>query len=392
VSYLAVKAVEQSRTGWDWKPLRRVAHLRREANSDSSSRLLALSSDRGVEYRPDDGGRQLPSDQTITGYWRVRPGDLVFNPMWAIGGGVAVSTLSGAVSTAYRIYEPSPSLSPRFLHYWLRSEPAIEQYRLLIRGITTFDRSITREDLDGMPVPVPRLAVQRAISNYLDTETARIDALIGKKQQMVELLEERWTAFRSEEILRGYDPVAGAGSVPAWETRTLGATVTLQRGHDLPSDSRNTGSVPVVSSGGISGWHDRAVCEPPGVVTGRYGTIGQTYYLDVPYWPLNTTLFVRDFRGNEPRWVYHMLATLPLSIDAEKSAVTGINRNVVGALKVPVPPVKSQRDIAAAIDGLRGESEEIERPLRRQVELLKEHREALITAAVTGELDITEAA
>jgi hypothetical protein len=84
-----------------------------------------------------------------------------------------------------------------------------------------------------------------------------------------------------------------------WHACTLGQVVKLQRGHDLPERARVVGSVPVVSSAGVTGWHNVAKADPPGVVTGRYGTIGEVFFIDGPYWPLNTALYVVDFKGNK---------------------------------------------------------------------------------------------
>ncbi len=147
----------------------------------------------------------------------------------------------------------------------------------------------------------------------------------------------------------------------------------------------------MVSSGGTSGAHSTAMCDPPGVVTGRYGTIGQVYFLSEPYWPLNTTLFVSDFRGNDPRWVFHVLAALPPEYDVDKSAATGVNRNVLGALRVPRSPIGQQRAIAGRLDA---SAQKVERAIlaleqQGQIDLLQERRQALITAAVTGEPEIT---
>jgi type I restriction enzyme S subunit len=130
----------------------------------------------------------------------------------------------------------------------------------------------------------------------------------------------------------------------------------------------------------------------PGVVTGRYGTVGEVYYVDGPYWPLNTTLYVHDFRGRDPRWVYHLLSVLPLDSDSAKSAVTGINRNVIGVLRVPVPSLDEQRRLAEELDAKADQLQSLTSRLERQIELLSEHRQALITAAVTGRIEIPGAA
>ena len=84
-----------------------------------------------------------------------------------------------------------------------------------------------------------------------------------------------------------------------WRECRLGDVLTLKRGHDLPSESRKEGQVPVVSSSGITGYHNHAKAEAPGVVTGRYGTLGEVYYLEEDYWPLNTALYVVDLVRKE---------------------------------------------------------------------------------------------
>lgn len=249
--------------------------------------------------------------------------------------------------------------------------------------------TIYMPDLEALQVPMCPLSEQRAIASFLDRETARLDALLAAKRRMIVTLEARLAASRKHQVLAGVDPFASVGwARSGWSTANLGTIVALQRGHDLPTESRRTGSVPVVSSGGVSGQHDTAACQPPGVVTGRYGTIGEVFFVDVPYWPLNTTLYVQDFRGNDPRWVFHLLRALPLDFDAEKSAVTGINRNVIGNLRVPVPPVEQQREIAAAVDRLADATATGVMRLTRQIELLVERRQSLIMAAVTGGLEI----
>ena len=81
------------------------------------------------------------------------------------------------------------------------------------------------------------------------------------------------------------------------KTFRLGDVLTLKRGHDLPESRRQDGDVPVVSSSGITGHHSESKAKAPGVITGRYGTLGEVFYVDEDYWPLNTSLYVTDFKG-----------------------------------------------------------------------------------------------
>lgn len=108
----------------------------------------------------------------------------------------------------------------------------------------------------------------------------------------------------------------------------------------------------MVSSSGISGTHAVAAVKGPGVVTGRYGTLGEVHYVDVDYWPLNTTLYVDDFFGNHPRFVAYLLQTLDLARGNSKSSVPGLNRNDLHRLLAPVPPRLEQEAIAALLGAL----------------------------------------
>ena len=145
-----------------------------------------------------------------------------------------------------------------------------------------------------------------------------------------------------------------------WQTLPLGKVVIFQRGYDLPRRDRRDGEVLLVSSAGITDRHSVAMVEPPGVVTGRYGTIGELFYLTKPFWPLNTTLYVRDFLGNDPKFVYYLLQTFDFSAFSGKSGVPGVNRNDLHAEIVSIPTaIGEQRAIAnslsdmdALIDGL----------------------------------------
>ena len=138
----------------------------------------------------------------------------------------------------------------------------------------------------------------------------------------------------------------------------LGSVMTLHRGYDLPNAQRKPGNVPVISSSGISGSHSIAKLDGENVITGRYGTIGEVFYHSGPCWPLNTTLFVENFHGNDPKYVAYLLEVMlnALQIDGtDKSTVPGVDRNVLHDLTVPyISGFESQKAVTtvlAAIDG-----------------------------------------
>ena len=140
-----------------------------------------------------------------------------------------------------------------------------------------------------------------------------------------------------------------SGHPITWDEVELGEIVTLHRGYDLPAAQRRAGNVPVVSSSGITGYHDEPKIQPPGVVTGRTGTLGEVFFVDEPFWPLNTTLFVSDFHGNDERFVSYFLRCAGLGAHDGAVAVPGINRNVLHRLRARRPPLQTQRKIAVIL-------------------------------------------
>ena len=156
--------------------------------------------------------------------------------------------------------------------------------------------------------------------------------------------------------------------VERWRETTLGEIVTLKRGYDLPKRLRRAGTFPVVSSSGVTGTHAEAKVDPPGVVTGRYGTLGAVWYVDEPFWPLNTTLYVKSFKGNHERFIAYLLESLDLGTLVSSAAVPGINRNHLHPLLVRVPNGSLQLSIAAALSAF----DELIENNRRRIEIFEE--------------------
>lgn len=136
-------------------------------------------------------------------------------------------------------------------------------------------------------------------------------------------------------------------------TKRLGDLINLKRGYDLPESRRRNGPYPVISSAGITGHHDEYMVEGVGVVTGRYGTLGEMYYVEGKYWPHNTALYVTTFKGNDPKYIYYLLSCLGHIRTSDKSTVPGINRNELHEMAIPaVTDVNEQRRIASILSAL----------------------------------------
>lgn len=328
----------------------------------------------------------------------VKVGDVLITKDGSIGKLAYVDALPGraCLNSHLLIIRPSANRSyvGRFLYYVLQS-PNFSTFIQEEQTGTTF-YGISQESIENFPAFFPGEEEQHAIAQFLDRETARIDELIAKKERLISLLNERSRAVVAQLLTKGSRAASlsptGAdwyGCSPAhWTRARLSRLCNLQRGHDLPQQDRVDGSVPIVSSAGVTGYHNRAAVRGPGVVTGRYGTIGQAFYIEEDFWPLNTTLYVTSFNGNYPKFVKYALELLPLASDSEKSAVPGINRNYIHTLRVAVPPVAEQREIVDRIELHESSIQAMTEGLWRMIDRLREHRTTLISAAVTGQIDV----
>lgn len=119
-----------------------------------------------------------------------------------------------------------------------------------------------------------------------------------------------------------------AGLIPkGWKFCDISDLCGLQRGFDITEATRMSGKIPVYSSSGISYFHNQAKLLPPSVVTGRKGILGKVFYIEEPCWPHDTTLWVKDFKGNDPKFVYTFLTNFKLERFDASTSVPTLNRN-----------------------------------------------------------------
>ena len=138
-----------------------------------------------------------------------------------------------------------------------------------------------------------------------------------------------------------------------WIEQRLGEFVRLQRGHDLTASEQQPGKIPIMGSAGPNGLHNKATTPGPGVVIGRSGaSAGRVHYCPVDFWAHNTTLYVTDFIGNNPRFVYYLLGTVDLARFNSGSAQPSLNRNYIYDIKLQIPSREEQDWIADTLSAL----------------------------------------
>ena len=226
--------------GWERLRFDRVVTRSKEAGQPSWEPLSVFLGD-GVVPRSsrDDNHNQLGVD--LSNYLAVRPGDIVFNKLRTWQGGLGVSRYRGIVSPAYFVCRPLAATDSRYFHYLLRSHVYLAELTRLSKFMPPSQFDISWDDLRTLPVYVPPLREQRAIADYLDTETARIDALIAKKRRMIGLLHEQ-----AQSAL--LDAVGDWRTQPSRTLRQYGTNVlTGPFGTVLTASEYVEGGVPLVN-------------------------------------------------------------------------------------------------------------------------------------------------
>ena len=330
----------------------------------------------------------------------VEPNDFVIS-MRSFQGGLEWCGYSGCVSSAYVGITPIKNVKPSFFKYLFKCFPYIQALQST-SNLVRDGQALRFQNFIQVPLPFVPEAEQSQIAKFLDYETAKIDALIEKQQQLIAMLKEKRQAVISHAVTKGLNPdapmrdsgVEWLGEVPAhWTVAPLKRFIVLQRGHDLPAGSRREGGYPVVSSAGPISTHDDYRCKGPGIVTGRYGTIGEFHYVATDFWPLNTALYSISCHGNSERFLLYMLRNMKhlFVLNSLKAAVPGVDRNDLHCEYVAAPSNPQEQElIANYLDDRMSRFDELSAKTKEGILLLQERRTALISNAVTGKIDVRD--
>ena len=272
-----------------------------------------------------------------------------------------------------RLQDFTGALIPKFLFYGVNDYlKAIED----VTGFATVKHLSSKQVLD-IDFPVPPLPEQHRIVAILDEA---FDGIATAKANAEKNLQNARALFESH--LQSVFTERGEG----WVETTVGDQLTLQRGFDITKDQQVDGSVPVVSSGGIKSFHNTPMAKAPGVVIGRKGTLGKCFFLDRDYWPHDTTLWVKDFKGNEPRFVYYLLLGLDVKHLDSGTANPALNRNQVHPIKISWPPVSKQHELIHRFDALSEETQRLESIYQQKLTALDDLKKSLLHQAFSGQL------
>ena len=360
------------------------------------------------------------------GYQGVRKGDLVIHAMDAFAGAVGVSDSDGKCTPVYSCCVPNGAATSDFYARCVRTMATTGYIESLSKGIRERSTDFRWGTFAEQFLPVPPLSEQRELSAFMDRETARVDAMIAKKTRFIELLREKRQALISRAVTKG--PVAGIpmkdsgvewlGDVPAhWAIGRLRdfteSISTGPFGTALRASDYVTGGIPVVNPSHLSedgcrpdsdvtvsnevatrlaAWQLR----PGDVVTARRGELGRGSIVEPSQagWICGTgSMRVRPLgKRITPEFIHAFLLSAParawLEYQSVGSTMPNLNEALLGSLPIAVPPLEEQRALLSELTQSKAILGLLAIKTERSIELLREHRTALITAAVTGKVDL----
>lgn len=397
----------------------------RDTRDREDETVLSVYRDHGVVPKDsrDDNFNKTPVDKT--NYKLVCHGDLVINKMKAWQGSLAISEHQGIVSGDYMVCEIiDPDISARFLHYLLRSSHMRQEYGRRSTGIRPSQWRLYWDDLADIRVKLFRPRRQREIADFLDAETARIDALIAKKRDQSKLLNLRWVALVTD-LVRGRRAASadrwasGVGWIEelpeGWGTPSIGMMFEVQLGKMLNQRAaEGENQLPYLRNQNVQWDHfdlkDVATMHFDPHESGRFtvrrgdllicegGDVGRAAmwesYGDIHY--QKALHRVRPRTSAPPRFLMYVLWAASslgvFAIEGNQSTIVHLTREQLRAHRIPWPPEAQQLRIIAELDEARAKMRDVQARLTQQIFLLAEHRQALITAAVTGQLEIPKVA
>ena len=322
---------------------------------------------------------------------KFRDGDILFARITPClqNGKIAQARIDGKGvgfgSTEYFVFRAKPGIvDQRFLYYYVTSESFSGSAINSMVGASGRQRA-DKGYVNNLDIVIPPLPIQSRIADILSA----YDELIDVNNRRIAILEQMAEQIYKEWFVRmrfpGYEKAKFVKGIPEdWEEIKFKQFVTLKRGYDLPNQDMKDGAIPVVASTSVKGFHNQHKVAPPVIVTGRSGSLGHVQFIEQSCWPLNTTLYSKDLKGNSPWIVYYTLVSMHLENYNSGAGVPTLNRNHLASLPISRPPKKLQEEFERAIQPMRNEIQ----LLRVKNGNLNKQKQLLLPRLVSGKIQL----
>lgn len=304
----------------------------------------------------------------------------------------------GAVA-GYDMVVTATGADPEFIAIALLSK-YVRQDQLIVASTRSAQPHLNAEELGSAVFTLPPGPEQAAIAHFLDRQTEAIDRLVRKKERLIELVKEKRASLISHAVTRGLDPAApmrdsgveSLGKIPAhWEVVRLKALSNMKSGESITATSIGaSGPYPVFGGNGLRGYTSEFTHEGEHLLIGRQGALcGNVHVVEGRFWASEHAVVVSLSRSDDLRWLGAVLQTMDLNQHSVAAAQPGLAIDRVRDLWVPLPAPAEQRAIADFLDNETNQIDALVAKTQEAIGRLREYRDSVISAAVTGQIDVS---
>jgi type I restriction enzyme, S subunit len=413
---------------WNRRRFKQIFREREDRSTAGEETLLSVSAYTGVSPRSEviDEGEHLSRADSLEGYKVCYQDDLVMNIMLAWNRGLAFTQQNGIVSPAYSVFKVIDGSAPWFLNYLVRSNEYTGYFKAFSAGVIDSRLRLYPDVFGSLSCCLPPSHEQTRIAEFLDRETKKIDELVAEQRRLMELLKEKRQAVISHAVTKGLNPhapmkpsgIEWLGDIPAhWSVTPLkwlsDENRPIMYGIVLPGPDIDQG-IPILKGGNvkpsrmnlesmarttpdIEAPYARARLRAGDLVYSIRGSIGDCEPVPPELERSNITQDVARIAiraGVCPTWARWALLSSPvreeLASGSLGAAVRGVNIFDLKRANIPTPPPHEQQMVAAHLDAETDKLDRLTAEAQRAIDLLQERRTALISAAVTGQIDVRD--
>lgn len=323
----------------------------------------------------------------------AKKNSIVFSTRAPIGH-IALSTVPACCNQGCRILEPENGNTDYWYYTLVSAKPVLQS---LGQGSTFME--LPRQSLASFNLPCPSLEEQQAIACFLERKTAEIDELITKKEELLKKLDEKRSALITRAVTKGLAPsapmkesgVEWLGKIPNhWDIAALHHITILKSGESIIATMMDENEeFPVYGGNGFRGYFSNYTHNGDYILIGRQGALcGNINYASGKFWASEHAIVLTPTQTIISTWLGELLKAMNLNQYSVSAAQPGLSAEVIGRLKIPLPPLDEQQAIAEHIEKKTATIDRQKAQVTEAIERLKEYRSALITDTVTGKMDV----
>lgn len=307
---------------------------------------------------------------------KTEPPFIVFGDHTKVKKYIQFKFIAGA--DGIKVLKVKEGIEPRFFYYLLHYIPLPE------KGYARHFQYI-----DKVRFPIPNIEEQRRIANKIDALYYELESCL----RLLETVKEQLKTYRQAVLKSAFCGIltnirTRDGELPAgWKIEKFIDFCKLQRGYDLPLKNLKAGIFPVITSSGIKGYHNDFKALGPCLITGRSGGVGNIHYNEFDkYWPHNTVLFVKDFCGNDPKFMYYFFLQFNFIAFSASTTIPTLDRKQLYKELVKVPPLIQQEQIVKEIESRFQRTEILEKTIEKAISQVEAIKQSILKQAFEGNL------